>query len=181
MQSCVHRPHRVGIGAITIAIAGCVSTNPAPEVSSNKVPGSIVEPKRVFVLTDVAVDMGAKFHDSFERKLRDVVDSCGATMEVDKMTNLELDDQAYQRKMREFGADTFLRVRRNGGTRSSTGDIIQARFDARMFDTRTKQTIWRGSVDFPRRERGLHNEGEVLAAAIASKLKEDRVFQSCRQ
>ena len=103
----------------------------------------------------------------------------GATAQLSMISSLELDDNVHLRRAKAFNADTVLSIRRNGGTKSQYGNIINVIYDSRLWDTGTNKVVWRSSAQFVRGLTPLPDRGQQLAIDITNKMKEDGIFRSC--
>jgi hypothetical protein len=157
-----------------------VSCAPATKIATNKAGGYTSEPKRVFVVTDVGTDFGDEFYDAFQRKLTEIIQDCGAQLQISRMSTLELDPGVHLKKMKAFNADTMMTIRRNGGTKSQYG-LYHVIYDVRLIDVPSDKTVWRANTNFYRGGTliPISDRGEVLAVDVTNSMKQDRIFSAC--
>ena len=153
---------------------------PQTKIASKKATDYSAEAKRIFVVTDVGTDFGNEFGDAFQNKLTAIAESCGAVMQVDRISSLELDEDVHLKKMKEFDANVLMSVRRNGGTKNQYG-LFQVYYDVRLVDIALNKTVYRANVDFSRGPITipLATRGEALAVDITNKMKEDGIVHGC--
>jgi len=166
------------VAACSALIAGCAAPT---KISTNKAQNYTTEPKRIFVLTDIGSDFGTEYANGFQRKAISIVKDCGAEMQVQFLSALELDESTYDQKRKAYKADTVLSIKRAGGTKSEYGVLIQVIYDIKLYDTLSNKVVWRANTTFSR-GGGLIpvvERGETLAIDLTNKMKEDKVFQSC--
>src|SRR5580765_4544364 len=150
-----------------------VSACAAPtQISSNKAQDYTAQPTRLFVVTDVGSDFGNEFANSFHAKLINIASECGSAAEVSRISALELDDSTRRREIDGFKPDVFLSIRRNGGTKMSSGQLV---------DIQSKRIVWRAAVTFYRGGTIIPStdRGAALAVDITNKMKEDHIFRTC--
>jgi hypothetical protein len=150
-------------------------------MASNKAAGYTKEPQRVFVITDIGTEWGNDYYNAFKGKFTALVSQCGATAQVSRISNLELDENVHLRRAKAFNADTLLTIRRNGGTKNQYGTIINVDYDSRLRDLQSNKIVWRSSAHFIRGLTPIHDRGEQLAIDITNRMKQDGIFASCPQ
>jgi len=159
-----------------------VSACAAPtQISSNKAQDYTAQPTRLFVVTDVGSDFGNDFANSFQAKLINIASDCGSAAEVSRISALELDDSTRRREIDGFKPDVFLSIRRNGGTKMSSGQLVDVIYDVRLVDIQSKRIVWRAAVTFYRGGTIIPStdRGAALAVDITNKMKEDHIFRTC--
>lgn len=164
------------LAAVAFAVSACA---PAAQIRSNKSAAYAKEPRRLFVVTDIGAEWGNSYYNGFKSRFTSLLSDCGAASEVSRVTDLELDDNAHQRRARKFNADAILNIRRTAGTKNGYGMFIDVTYDARMTDVESRKAVWRSNVKFMRGLDGLPDRGQELAADIVKKLKEDGILRSC--
>lgn len=164
--------------SIAAGLAGCAAS---VRIDSNRAAGFSIEPKRIFVVSEVGNEYGAEFTQGFQSRLRAIAAECGAVLDLSQMSTLELNSNVHVSRARAFNADLLLTVRRGGGTRDQYGNIIHVIYDARAFDARADKPVWRASIDF----RGPGMAGQraeragVLAGELTNRLKNDGIWRGC--
>jgi len=164
---------------VSIIVSACAA--PRSQITSNKAENYSTEPKRIFVVTDVGSDFGKDFADSFQSKLITIARGCGADVEVSTISTLELDNNVHSKKLKNFGADTVMTVKRNGGTRTN-GVLNHVIYNVKITDIQNKKTVWRANVNFHRGGSfvvSTAERGQALAVDIINKMIEDKIFNSC--
>ena len=167
------------LGAVFLLLVGCVQPT---KIQSVMAAGYAGEPKRIFVVTDVGNEYGAEFSGAFEERLIAIARQCGAQLQVSRMSNLELDTSVHKARMKEFGPDVLLSMRRNGGTRMGAGGpVVHAIYDARLFDANTQKPLWRANLNFYRGGTliAIKERGEALAIELTNQMKSDGILKSC--
>jgi hypothetical protein len=164
---------------LAVALLACACAAPS-RIVSNKAADYQKEPKRLFVVTDIGTDWGNDFFNAFRTRLATIVRECGATMEVSRITSLELDENIHLRRATAFKADSILSVRRNGGTKDQYGGLIEVIYDSRLVDMQTTKVAWRSNTRFARAPLfPLAERGQTLAVELTNKMKIDGIFHSC--
>jgi hypothetical protein len=162
--------------SIMLAVAGCA---PVARIESSKSASYTVEPKRVFVYTEM-YDLGNAFTVGFEKRFAAILQECGASAQFGRIGKADLEEK-YVDEMRKFGPDAVLSTRRNGGTRDQYGNLVVAIFDSRLADVKTGNVTWRANSTV--RSGGLVFDagarGDAFAVELSNKLKQDQVFRSC--
>ena len=144
-------------------------------ISSNKAPGYMVKPKRIFVLTNIGSEYGKKFFNSFHKEMTSIANDCAVTMYVSKVSPLELDMRHHANKIKHFKPDAGLIISYRGGTLDYFGNVVMAKYDVMLSDLGYKRNVWRASIEFSVGEFA----GDVLAVEITNKMKEDGILHSC--
>ncbi len=172
-----------GLRAVTavswLMLTACVAPT---QIASNKAQDYTAQPKRLFVVTDVGSEFGDEFANSFQTKLIAIASDCGTSAELSRISALELDDRARAREIDTFKPDSFLSVRRNGGTKLTNGAIVDVIYDVRLVDVETKRIVWRAAVTFYRGGTAIVStaeRGAALAVDITNRMKEDKIFRGC--
>jgi len=171
--------HRVVITVSFLLLTACVAPT---QIASNKAQDYTAQPRRLFVVTDVGTDFGEDFANSFQAKLIAITADCGAAAELSRISALELDDRSRANEVATFKPDTFLSIRRNGGTKLSNGALLDVVYDVRLLDVQSKRIVWRAAVTFYRGGTAIissADRGAALAVDITNKMKEDKVFRGC--
>jgi hypothetical protein len=170
---------RTVIALSWLLFSACVTPT---QISSNKAQDYTAEPKRVFVVTDVGTDFGEDFANAFQAKLLAIAADCGSAAQLSRISALELDDRARVREVDTFKPDTFLSIRRNGGTKLPNGALVDVIYDVRLIDIQSKRIVWRAAVTFYRGGTAVvsaADRGAALAIDITNRMKEDHVFRTC--
>ena len=163
----------------SLLLCACVAPT---QISSNMAQDYTAQPKRLFVITDVGSDFGDAFANSFQSKLLNIAADCGSALQLSRISTLELDDSARRSEIATFKPDTFLSIRRNGGTKLQSGQIVDIIYDVRLIDIQSKRIVWRAAVTFYRGGTAVVSaaeRGTALAVDITNKMKEDHVFRAC--
>jgi hypothetical protein len=170
--------HTLALSCLLL-ISGCIVLQPRTYMSSNRAATYTKEPKRVFLITDAGSEFGEKFYSAFKDNLGAAITECGATFAASRITELELDNNTHLNKMKEFGADTLLSVRRNGGTKMSTGAFMDMKYDIKLIDAQSDKVVWRANANFFPGNTTKENDGKSMATQIIEKMKADKIFTTC--
>jgi hypothetical protein len=163
--------------AAALLAAACAAPS---RIVSNKSAEYTQEPMRVFVVTDIGTEWGADFFNAFKSRLVPIVAECGGTVEVSRISAVELDETVHVRRAVAFKADSILSIRRNGGTKDQYGGILDVTYDSRLVDMKSNKVVWRSSTRFVR--AGLvpiAERGQTLAVELTNKMKTDGLWHSC--
>lgn len=167
----------VGVLLGAVLLGACVTPS---KIASNKADSYSKEPRRLFIITDIGSEFGNDFFGSFERRITSIAQDCGAVLQISRLSNLELDQNVHANRLKTFGADTLLTIRRNGGTRNEYG-LYHVVYDARLVDVQSNKLVWRADTNFYRGSMltPIAERGEALAVDLTNRLKEDQVFRGC--
>jgi hypothetical protein len=108
-----------------------------------------------------------------------IAKECGAAIQIESISALQLDESIYDKKIKAFNPDSFLSVRRAGGTVSQNGGIILVIYDVKLTDMPSNKVVWRANIRFPRGINSIAERGEALAVDLTNKMKDDQIFRSC--
>jgi hypothetical protein len=166
------------LALVALLLVACA---PATKMVSNKAGNWQSQPKRLFVVTDVGSDFGDEYYKSFEEKTTSILRDCGVTAGFSRITELELDRDIHVNRVKAFGADTVLTVRRNGGTRSQNA-LFHVIYDVVLMDAPSGKIGWRARTDFYRGGTAVFTpaeRGASLAIDITNKMKDDGLLGTC--
>jgi hypothetical protein len=166
------------LACVPVLVSACA---PQTKIATNKAQSYSGDPKRIFVLTDIGSDFGADFGEAFRAKLTSIAAQCGAEMEVSRISSLELDENVHNIRMKKFGPEAVLSIRRNGGTKNQYGALIHVIYDVRLIDARSDKVVWRANTNFYRGGTAipLKDRAETLAIDLTNQMKTDGIFHAC--
>jgi hypothetical protein len=170
------------IGMAILCTATLAACAPSTRITSNRSTDYAGEPRRLFVISQASMDFGKEFGDAFDQGLIAIGKECGATVQVSDMTALELDQKIHLERLKAFGPDAVLMVRRSGGMRNAYGHVMSLDFDVMLGDPNTNKAVWRANVYNFARGGGLTSDaarGRTLAVDMTNKMKFDQVWRSC--
>lgn len=172
------RVGRFAAAGLMLLAAACAAPT---KIESNKSASYTGEPQRIFVLAEAVDEWGNGFVSGFEKQLVEVLRQCGATVQLSRIGKLDLNDKARAEEMRRFNPDAVLSLRRNGGTKSQYGNVLNVIFDARLLDVKSNSNVWRSSSTVVRGSSAIDvaERGETFAVELTNKLKQDQIFRSC--
>lgn len=164
---------------MTVILSACVSP-PVTDINSKMAENYAGQPRKIFVLTDIGSDFGEEFFVAFEEKIKFLSKECGSDMLVSRLVPLELDEGVHARKLKEFGSDFLMSIRRNGGTQSQN-TLFHVVYDARVVQMVGAKIVWRAKVDFYRGGTiiPLQKRGDALAIDLIRKMRADGIFKNC--
>ena len=161
-----------------VALLLCVGCLQPSVIASNRDSDYKDFPKRIYAITDVGSEFSPEFYNKFTAKFTSIAKASNIEVLMNPISNLDLDDKTHITRMKDFSADTFLSIRRIGGTRSAYGDIIRAAYDVKMFDAKTEKRVWRANIQlYPEGLRSIESKGDGLAIDITNQMKEDKVLE----
>jgi hypothetical protein len=161
-----------------IALAGCA--NPT-SVRWNKADDYTGRPVRVLLVSDVGAEFGDDFASGFSRQFKTLASGCGSELDVVRIPAGDRSRVEDSPRVRSYGPDALLSVRRSGGTRHASGDLFHVTYDVRLIDMSQRKTVWRASADFYRGApvTPAGDRGTVLANDLVSQMVEAVIWKDC--
>lgn len=97
----------------------------------------------------------------------------GVTSAFAKLTGgLDLKEATpIDKQATDFDASTTLFIRRASGTVNSGGRLVNARFDAQLFDLASKDRVWRASIHYNLGDSLLTSDSQRVDALVGELVK----------
>ncbi|MBV8635715.1 MAG: hypothetical protein JO002_14570 [Burkholderiaceae bacterium] len=149
-------------------------------IESNMAPDYTGTPARMFVVTDIGIDFGEDYGNSFQENFVALAKDCAIDSEVSRIPTFDQARAARQQRMRKFAPDTILTIYRNGGVTQQTA-ILSVIYDVKVIDVKSGKLVWRAQVNYEKGDfRKLKERGREIALELLTKMKDDQLLRNCR-
>ena len=152
-----------------LGTSGCSSVS----IQSNEDPASVHKLSRLFILIRQDDVKNRQLTDDLMADLGICFSNRPTRIEVAVISPLNLDDNVYDRKVREFDADSVLTISMQHFIVDPYGGMPTINYDASLFDAFTKKRLWRAAIVNSGSTEAMERRMQKMAQSIVSQLERD--------